>query len=181
MRKRTYGASYLITTKNYETPQLTHLSRYIRHLFITISNFSKPKQSLLMNEIEREPCQQREDIEKMCLDDFLTEHEYQQVSTPRSCEIRSFKTDVYETVPVSKASGRPPLPTSESTEGYETLTRKGRSNQCPLPTPETTRDYENLPTYRKSKRPTLPIPSNTGLAANDTHAKGHARLLETTI
>lgn len=206
MMKHTYGASHLNRAKTCETTPVIHLSRYIRRLFRNISNFRKTKQFLLMTENEEEPCRGKEDIETMGSYDFLTEHEYQQVPTTRSCEIRSLEAHCDETFPVSKAS-KPlplppsetteryeafaaskaneglPLPTSETTEGYVLLSCKGSSNQCPLPTLETTDDYEHLGTNGISKKPTLPIPRSRGLghATNDIQAKGHARLRVTTI
>ena len=123
-----WSLSFNHNQKIYETTQVTRLSRDIRRLFRTISNFRKPIQSLLMSEIEEEPCQRREDIEKVCSYDFLTEHKHQQVSTPRSCEsVHSFETDGYETLLATKASERLPLPTSETTEGCVALPCNGSS------------------------------------------------------
>ena len=150
-------------------------------LFRTISNFREPKQSLLLNKTEEEPCQRRGDIEEMCSYGFiLTGHEYQQVSTPRSCEIRSRGTDYNKTSPVTKASEKLPLPTSETTEAFRNVACNGRSNQCQLSTLATTRNYDYLSTYA-IKQPTLSIPRSTGLATNGIQPKGHARLRVTTV
>ena len=80
-------------------------------LLRTISNFRIPRQSLSTSEMEVEPCQRREEIEKMYSDDSLTEHQYQQLDSVHSCEIRSLKRDDYETYPE----------TTETTETYGTL------------------------------------------------------------
>lgn len=180
MIKHTYGASYLTTNRTYEPTQVTRLSRCITRLFRTISNCRKPTQSLLMNETEEEPYQRRGDSEEMCSYDFLIEHEYQQVSTPRSCEMRSLETDHCKTFPVTKASEKLPLPTSETTGAFEKVACNGSGSQCQLSTLATTHDYECLSTYG-IKQPTLPIPKSTGLATSDIQAKGHARLRITTI
>ena len=71
-----------------------------------------------MSDIEVEPCQRREEIEKMSSDDSLTEHQYQQLDTVHSCEIRSLKTDNYETYPVNN-QGK--WATFIATETYGTL------------------------------------------------------------
>lgn len=140
----------------------------------------KSMQYLSMSEIEEEPFQRREDSEKMSSYDFLTEHEYQQVSTVRSCEIHSLKTDNYETFPVTKASEQLPLPTSEMADAYENLACNGSSSQSQLSALTTTQVYETLPTHR-IKQPTLPIPRSTSLANSDKQVKRHAQLRVTTI
>ena len=134
-----------------------------------------------MSEIEEEPCQRKEDTEKVCSYDALAEHEYQQVSTPRSCEIRSFETDSYETFLVTKASERLPLPTSETRKGCVHLPCNASSNQRPLPTLATTHDYEYLSIYGISKQSTLPIPNSIGPYTNEKQPKDHARIRVTTV
>ena len=59
-----------------------------------------------MSDIEVEPCQRREEIEKMSSDDSLTEHQYQPLDTVHSCEKRSLKTDNYETAYPVKNQGK---------------------------------------------------------------------------
>lgn len=163
-------------TKTYETTQVTHLLIYIRRLLKTIFNFRKPKQSLHMSE----PCQPREDIEKTSSYDIITEHEYQQVSTVRSCEIHSLKTDNYETFASTKASEQLPLPTSETTETYENLACNGSSNQSQLSALTTTQVYDNLPTHG-IKQSTLLIPRSTSLASSDKQANRNRRPRVTAI
>lgn len=133
-----------------------------------------------LNETEEEPCQRRGDIEEMCSYEYITGHEYQQVSTPRSREIRSLETDYNKTSPVTKASEQLPLPTSQTAEAFENVACNGRSNQCQMSTLATTHDYEYLST-NGIKQPILPIPRSTGLATSDIHPKGHARLRVTTV
>lgn len=164
----------------YETTQVNDLSIYTRRLLRTISNFRKSMKSLSMSEIEEEPFQRREDSEKMSSYDFLTEHEYQQVSTVRSCEIHSLKTDNYETFPVTKASEQLPLPTSEMADAYENLACNGNSSQSQLSALTATQVYETLPADR-IKQPTVPIPRSTSLANSDKQVKRHAQLRVTTI
>ena len=131
-----------------------------------------------MNETQEEPCQRRGDIKSTY--DFPAEHEYQRVSSARSCEIRSLETDCYEELPVTKASEQLPLPSSGTTEAYENVACSRSSNQSQLSTLATTHSYEYLATYG-IKQPTMPIPRNTGLATSDIQAKGDGRLRETTI
>ena len=102
------------------------------------------------------------------------------MSTPRSREIRSLETDYNKTSPVTKASEKLPLPTSETTEAFRNVACNGRSNQCQMSTLATTHDYEYLST-NGIKQPILPIPRSTGLATSDIHPKGHARLRVTTV
>jgi len=129
-----------------------------------------------MNETAGEAYQRSGDIEKMCSYDFITGgHEYQQVSTPRSCEMRSLETNYYKTSPVTKAREQLPLPTSETAKPFENVACNARSNQYQLSRLATTHDYEYLPTYG-IKQPTLPIPRRTGNATTDIKAKRHARL-----
>ena len=121
-----------------------------------------------------EPCQRREDIETTCSYDFLTEHEYQQVSTVRACEIHSLKTDNYETFAVTKASEQFPLPATEMADAYENLACNGSSNQSQLSALTATQVYENLLSHG-IKQPTLLIPRSTSLATSDKQAKRNRR------
>jgi len=118
----------------------------------------KTKQFLLMTENEEKPYRRKEDIETTGSYDFLTEHEYQQVPTTRSCKIRSLEAHCDETFPVSKASKPLPLPPSETTEGYETFPVSKASKRLPLPPSETTERYEAFAASKANEG--LPLPTS---------------------